>query len=101
MDRHSHGLKSFVIYSSDGWKQNASFFASGQQARNRILAQETTIMMTQEAGFLKAYEVFEKICRFVKSASRDGFRLRRSIGCQMRSVTSTDQRIITRPPSSH
>jgi hypothetical protein len=32
-------------------------------------------MMTQETGFLKAYEVFQKICAFLESASRDGLRL--------------------------
>ena len=32
-------------------------------------------MMAQETGFLKAYEVFQKICRFLQTASRDGLRL--------------------------
>jgi hypothetical protein len=33
------------------------------------------IMMTQETGFLKAYEIFRKICGFLENASRDGLRL--------------------------
>ena len=32
-------------------------------------------MMTQETGFLKAFEVFRKICAFLKDAHRDGLRL--------------------------
>jgi hypothetical protein len=52
-----------------------TFLSSGQRVRKRILAQETTIMMNQETGFLKAYEVFQKICEFLESARRDDLRL--------------------------
>ena len=32
-------------------------------------------MMAQETGFLKAFEVFQKICAFLNDASRDGVRM--------------------------
>jgi hypothetical protein len=32
-------------------------------------------VMTQETEFLKAQEIFRKICRFLESASRDGLRM--------------------------
>jgi hypothetical protein len=32
-------------------------------------------MMAQEKGYLKAYEVFQKICEFLETASADGLRL--------------------------